>query len=901
MLRPGRPPGKKPLRLALRSPRQKQQQQQQPHQDGGFSAAAVAEVGSLPRFLCEVLVDETCDETAGDEVLRNLTAQAKAAAAAAASAPAASEEPAASSRCHEEKQNAQVPPQSEGIDELELWREILKKATTSSAPDQLGPGNCFQAASAFAVLGALSQSTFQLGGELGRSMLQDLVRAVFRKDLAHRVLGLCLPDEKSHENVFNAIQTIAKEATQDNFYALATERLLHKRNLLRSEIERWNSLEASMQKELLKKQMLMEKTAKQWQKSLLTSMFRNWKSVTESRKRQRELLNACFARVSKSKAKQIFQAWKRVAAETKRARALHEIREIDARYERLQTSKRELDTEIKRAADDVSEWNDRLNDLHSEMAELRARIEEIREDGEPQVLRHSNAKRVATAWFELCNAIIFQEIGAFEANLDEMDEDNFVDLELLVTDATELDSLSEIALDDLLLRWLRFHVPDERIENFSSDLADGVVLWKLMKVIRPTGIDLEAIEVRHNKDAERALISALRSLPELSAIQSEAVRSGASDILYCIVSFLFCKFPTLSRPQAVWHESRQILKDAALEQETLDDYVSRNSVIDLQHETTWNGLVKRTEETRRKVRWCLREREQKSGLWNTIHKRVQSVAWVLLLERLRGGKVDVPDHKEERILAEFTVVDGYATSKREDEAVGSILQSNFGLLRTMFHYYCTLTTTNRAPRAMQSMGALALLAMCRDLGFTESLEFEVMLSLLREQQPDEPSPAMHPREFIRFILCAANIRLRKAVWHDTSVVTTLTEAQDALVLHFAVIVSKCEEDLEQVDAFTHVPLSVAVEHLRACLPAEMISALEKDIIPTLELEDTSQVHYGEFCELVVALAAQASPNPLIPFPTRLCTMLEIFRSHEASSRQEEGIAHACDRLKASLL
>lgn len=867
-----------------------------------------------------------------------------------------------------------IEAQTANVDKnlFSFWCNILEKSRTSANPHSLGPGNPFQAACAFIVLGSLSQSLAHMSSGLGQSLLQKLIQSSFRRDIVSEIVERCLC---KNQNFAELVQYLVEQATPAKFYGVAATRLLHKKNLLQSEIERWNSLEATMQKELLKKQMLMEKTAKQWQRSLLTSMFRVWKNVTLARKKQRELLNHCFARVSKTKAKQIFIAWKNLTADAKRTRALNEMREIDARYSALQASKRELDTLIKRAADDVSEWNERLNELHNEMAELRGQIEENREDAEPQLLQHTNAKRVASAWFSLCDTIILLELQTLESQLNEISHETFIDLELLVQEATDLDSLMEMPVNEILLRWVRFHVPNERVENFATDMADGEVLWKLLCAIKPPGIDLNAIENRCNGSTLGCVLEAFQSIPTLNMINMNIILTGTDDVIYCILSYLFCSFPALSRPQPVWEECRKVIKEAALAQETLADYVARNSIYDLRHETTWLSLVNRTEETRRKVRWCIRERDQKVGLWNNVHKRVQSVGWVLLLERLRGNRVEVPNHKEARLLAEFTVVSGYSPSKREDEAVSTILATHYEIIKTAYYYYAIQATSEISPRDDACMRPYGLILFCRDTGLDSAFQLEKTCEILRLQCQGTYGK-ISPHHFVRCLLSmgdtmfqglspAANlsrlmderisslrafldsqvetsqelaqqtgrresmssskdlpqksgatsqggkhasmrrrkgmspqavmmniptlnsshIRLRRVVWQDESTTSLLRSEIKRIASAFGKLASDVSNEKfgteskpagNPVDEFFCIPLKPFVDKLKNYLSSEASVALEDEVLANLRFNHSSSIFLGDFCELLVAICAFTSANPLVPFPKRFEEFLQLF-------------------------
>ncbi|XP_033829978.1 plastin-3-like [Periophthalmus magnuspinnatus] len=151
-------------------------------------------------------------------------------------------------------------------------------------------------------------------------------------------------------------------------------------------------------------------------------------------------------------------------------------------------------------------------------------------------------------------------------------------LAALLQEGETLEDLMRLSPEELLLRWMNFHLKKVGItvNNFSSDVKDSVAYFHLLEAIAPDGsqedepkidIDMNGCYLGDNtKRAESMLVEADK-LGCRQFVTAGDVVSGNAKLNMAFVATLFNKYPALTKPEN---------QDFTLESETREERTFRN-------------------------------------------------------------------------------------------------------------------------------------------------------------------------------------------------------------------------------------------------------------------------------------------------------------------------------------
>ncbi|XP_063287996.1 plastin-3 isoform X2 [Pelobates fuscus] len=166
----------------------------------------------------------------------------------------------------------------------------------------------------------------------------------------------------------------------------------------------------------------------------------------------------------------------------------------------------------------------------------------------------------------------------------------FADIELsrnealaaLLREGETLEELMKLSPEELLLRWVNFHLENsggQKINNFSSDIKDSRAYFHLLKQIAPKGqkegeerIDINMSGFNEKDDLKRAeyMLQQADQLGCRQFVTPADVVSGNSKLNLAFVANLFNKYPALTKPE------NQDIDWTLLEGETREERTFRN-------------------------------------------------------------------------------------------------------------------------------------------------------------------------------------------------------------------------------------------------------------------------------------------------------------------------------------
>ncbi|XP_061749661.1 plastin-1-like [Nerophis ophidion] len=175
---------------------------------------------------------------------------------------------------------------------------------------------------------------------------------------------------------------------------------------------------------------------------------------------------------------------------------------------------------------------------------------------------------------------------------------------VLLTEGESLDHLMSLSPEDLLLRWVNYHLHNagtKPIKNFSEDIKDSRAYFHLLEQIAPQGehdymsinIDMSGLNERDlNQRAELMLRQAAR-LDCRQFVSPQDVTSGNNKLNLAFVAHLFNSHPALHRVQLNGTEAAD-LEPESREEKTFRNWINSlgvNPYVNHMYHDLCDGLV----------------------------------------------------------------------------------------------------------------------------------------------------------------------------------------------------------------------------------------------------------------------------------------------------------------------
>ncbi|CAL9707471.1 unnamed protein product [Knipowitschia caucasica] len=151
-------------------------------------------------------------------------------------------------------------------------------------------------------------------------------------------------------------------------------------------------------------------------------------------------------------------------------------------------------------------------------------------------------------------------------------------LAALLEEGETLEDLMRLSPEELLLRWMNFHLKKVGItvKNFSSDVKDSTAYFHLLEAIAPDGskddqpqvnIDMSGLYLGDNTKRAESMLKEADKLDCRQFVTAGDVTAGNAKLNMAFVATLFNKYPALTKPEN---------QDFHLESETREERTFRN-------------------------------------------------------------------------------------------------------------------------------------------------------------------------------------------------------------------------------------------------------------------------------------------------------------------------------------
>uniref|UniRef100_H3ASG2 Plastin 1 n=1 Tax=Latimeria chalumnae TaxID=7897 RepID=H3ASG2_LATCH len=145
----------------------------------------------------------------------------------------------------------------------------------------------------------------------------------------------------------------------------------------------------------------------------------------------------------------------------------------------------------------------------------------------------------------------------------------------LLGEGEDLEQLLKLSPEELLLRWVNYHLDNagwEKISNFSSDIMDSKAYYHLLNQIAPKGDNIDEIFLQERDDLKRAeyMLEEAEKLGCKQFVTPKDVVAGNPKLNMAFVANLFNMYPALHKPENVDYDL------ALLEGESREERTFRN-------------------------------------------------------------------------------------------------------------------------------------------------------------------------------------------------------------------------------------------------------------------------------------------------------------------------------------
>lgn len=220
-------------------------------------------------------------------------------------------------------------------------------------------------------------------------------------------------------------------------------------------------------------------------------------------------------------------------------------------------------------------------------------------------------------------------------------------LAALLEEGETLEDLMRLSPEELLLRWMNFHLKKEGIvvKNFSSDVKDSTAYFHLLEAIAPDGskeqkidIDMSGLFLGDNSKRAEAMLKEADKLDCRQFVTPGDVVSGNAKLNMAFVATLFNKYPALTKPE----HQEFIVDSETREERTFRNWMNSlgvNPHVNHLYSDIQSGVVifQLYEKTKVEVNWDRVNRGPFKQLIGGYMKKVENCNYAVELGKTKAG------------------------------------------------------------------------------------------------------------------------------------------------------------------------------------------------------------------------------------------------------------------------
>eukprot|EP00929_Paragymnodinium_shiwhaense_P074173 TRINITY_DN37937_c0_g1_i1.p1 TRINITY_DN37937_c0_g1~~TRINITY_DN37937_c0_g1_i1.p1 ORF type:complete len:1143 (-),score=322.28 TRINITY_DN37937_c0_g1_i1:53-3481(-) len=486
-------------------------------------------------------------------------------------------------------------------------------------------------------------------------------------------------------------------------------------------------------------------------------------------------------------------------------------------------------------------------------------------------------------------------------------------------------ALATTSTERLLLRWVNvqlnqvYHRP---VENFGSDLQDGVALGLLMRVVAPDIVD-EEFSSNYDDRVEQIPAVAARCA-DFELLTPTALIEGQSDVLAAFLAQLFLARPNLNAQAESMMEMHVKLLEATCQKgyEAVQNPGEENKNL-MEYcrglEADWSEVI-----------LAFQSIQEVNRTMEGLRNRMHSFLGDTLAHRARGQPRTMLDAKEAREFLFYTSLspDHLSTLNLKDSVdstmvgrIEEVLRKHFRLLREAFRHYAT---GPGGGHGITLEGLLRLYSDCK-LRSRDLCPHHLEVIFHDHVDPSAADKVITPQGFVEVLIQCANMKFNNSIenlWsqvlhlienhltlhsggatesvfqrmaYDPRVREVLESHSKELKIVFDLYASLDASSTEALQRFNTMNITEFLTFLQHCdmLDETLTEQAVHQIFDAIQqsaisadggeaeggLDDDEELSFSEFLDGLVAITAYKFPDPFTRFDERVdYFLLQLFAS-----------------------
>ncbi|EQC30073.1 hypothetical protein SDRG_12134 [Saprolegnia diclina VS20] len=558
-----------------------------------------------------------------------------------------------------------------------------------------------------------------------------------------------------------------------------------------------------MMDQLATKESVLERVSERWARTILLQAFHNWHKVVADKRKVRSSMQKAMGRWKKRHLTLVVRMWRQVIVSEKQMDARRRLSTLTESAGDCKDLQFKLELAIRTVRDEIQVLKQSIQKHTLTQSELQATFSSLME----RVLssHERQLQELSNEWGRLCLGLVDAQLLHLTNMLGAVPYETFADPTCLLRPRDDRVDLVKAPEDTIVLKWTSRLVHEQiqflakvpmstnaksaaeieielsRVQNFTTDMKGLQVLHTVLKVLRrkvPETSELCSDSVLDQLRAWRC--------PEYLVEHIEHAADGIvpSDILYCILSYLFCEVPASLRPPVCpWQEA-----SASLDEATAAWDIVRSGWRELKKPFDTSMLVGFTPDTTnvaaivaannalqnavQMVQYACSTRAANQQLYTALSKRIHTKAIDVLLVRVHGDAPFVmANRREARERATYSTIkketlNAILQSDVATEApkIEAVLGEHYEDLQRIFEYYAASDVGDAGSMSLDEFyGFLKdckLISKSLTLAYVKKIFHDINEGDANtELDPFNPDMEFNASEFIHALVCVAERRL----------------------------------------------------------------------------------------------------------------------------------------------
>ncbi|OQR99707.1 hypothetical protein ACHHYP_04879 [Achlya hypogyna] len=713
-----------------------------------------------------------------------------------------------------------------------------------------------------------------------------------------------------------------------------------------------------MMNQLATKESVLERISERWARTILRQTLINWRKIIADKRKVRSSMQKAMGRWKKRHLTLIVRLWRQVIVSEKQMEARKRLTTLMENSSDCKDLQFKLELAIRTVRDEISTLKQSIHKHTLSQKELQTTFTSLMDKVQGSHERH--LQELSNEWGRLCLGLVDAQLLHLTNMIEAVEFATYADPTLLLRPRDDRLDLLKAPEDTIVLKWTSRLVHEQiqfltkapmaatkspaeieielsRVQNFTTDMK---AIRRLFYMMESLGLQVLAtvlkVLLRRNPDGNEmvpdewtadtiAVLLRHYGCPDYLLGHVEHATEGIlpGDIMYCLLSYMFCECPESLRPQICpWEEATASLREATAAWD-----IVRQGWRELQRPFDTTMLVGFTPDTTnvaaivtakdalqnavQMVQYACGARAANQHLYTVLSKRIHTKALDVLLVRVHSdAPFTMANRREAREKATYTTLDKNKLNAilqtdiaSEAPKIEAILRENYEDLQRIFEYYAASEVGDAGSMSLDEfyrfLKDCKLISKALSLAYVKKIFHDINEGDADEiPDPFNPDMEFNANEFVQALVCVAERRLGSK--------TTPLSIRVKRCLHDFVLANACRANMDVFRSeMNSAPIKAVVQTHQALLERIyrryaakstslnaddfLVFLRDYDLIPLVLTESDVQNIFSKIqqeedelvkdaadtgghdsaLEAVGAVALYFNPNVFIPIATRL--------------------------------